>query len=721
MLRTIQPYKQFNKLVKNETFEPMLSWGLRMAISAMVPLLWGLIVNRISDAVWITLTAEAICWVELKGSYAWRMRTLTGGAILAVIFSIFGSLVGDHLWWSVIGMLGVGFLATVLKNIGDRASGLAICVYLLFIFSNAYPTASLREVEHRSVMVLIGAGWAIITGMAISLFTPKEEPFRRQIALIWRAVGDLIATVSKGWDGNDKRSNIRDVYLQEKAVRAAIDTSLQFYESMAHQVAEKDKQHYELAQLRKITSTVAVHIIAASDEIETLEIKELDYALRIRLATLFKAMNDTVSRMAIYTITLRNEETLLITSRINRLKKLTGLVKQSVQPENAEHAKALARVVQLTERTIRLLENAMHRMAQLGEDLPVFRSYSLVKTAFILNPKYLVGYLRLLFSFSTLTTRYALRSAIAAAIAMFIYKYFHVDHGYWLAFSVMIVIQPYFGATLKRAMERVGGTILGGLVGSLLVRLSPSVYVSAIMLFVTFIAMVYYLRRSYSVAVFAITVNLVLLFHIEAPTPFSLIIMRAICTAGGAGLALLLGFILPTWDKKWLPIHLAAAIDANYQYFINTFFAGKINQQWTRNKRVAEINNSNVFDSFNRYMQEPTRRTNSTLYYDIITHNIRITRSINNINLEVDTAHNTEPDPEHQALINECLLWFNKIIAQVGSIHSGTMPIHYAPRENYVAPFALTENQKYDTRKLLIELKSMLQDIEQLTGKQHVE
>ena len=691
----------------------MISWGLRMALSGTLPVIWGLATGRLNDAVWITLTAEAISWVEMKGSFAWRVRTLLTGAGLAMIFSMLGTIIGFNVWLSVAGMFIVGFLATLLKDIGDRASGLAICVYLLFIICNAYPATQYIAVMHRLQLVAIGAAWPLLVGIFISLLMPAEQPFRRQIALIWRAIAALVETISK--NGDNKNNN--DVYVKENDVRAAIDNSYQFYGRMAHQANKKDQQQYQLILLRKTAGLVAVNVVAMGEEMTHIAISELDEALRIKAASLLSALKEAVNRISIFVITLKPEEKLLAVSQINRLKKLTALIRQYPLPPDQKQTNAINRILQLSDRTARLLENSIQRIEHMGKDVPVFRSYSLIKTIFLLSPKYWLRNTRVLFNFNTLTTRYALRSAIAAAVALFIYKWFHVDHGYWLPFSVMIVIQPYFGATFKKAIDRIAGTLFGGLAGSVLLRLPAGLHIKEAILFLTFILMVYYIRKKYAIAAFVITLNLVLLFNIEASYNNMLMVTRALCTIGGAFLAVFSGFaLLPTWDKKWLPSHLAGAINANYDYFIATFFSSTLRTGWTRNKRNAESKNSDVFDSFNRYMQEPGSEQ-SEIYYDLITYNVRITRNLNNIHLEQDekkTEQSHVATITQQARINECLENFNKIIGRLPQLNPGiNLKLTEYP-DGSLSPFLLNDAQMIYLEKLIIELKAMRQDMEKL-------
>jgi uncharacterized membrane protein YccC len=715
----LQSYKRLNRLIQNESFEPLISWGLRMALSGTLPLLWGLATGRIVDAVWITLTAEAVSWVEMKGSFAWRVRTLFAGAFLSVLFSMLGTVIGFNLWLSMAGMFVVGYLATLLKNIGDRASGLAICVYLLFIICNAYPAMEYPAVMHRLALVCIGAAWPVMVGILTSLLMPAEEPFRRQIALIWRAIGDLIETVSGSAAMPDKKDKGDEVFKKENAVRAAMDISYQFYGRMSHQGQRKDDPQYQLVLLRKAAGLVAVNVIAMDEEIKRIAVPELDDALRIKAATLFSAMKEAVTRISIFVITLKPEEKVLALSHISRLKKLTALIRQYPAVADEQQVYAINRIMQLTDRTVRLLENAILRVEQMGEDKQVFRSYSFVKTLFILKPRYFFSSLRVLFSFDSHTNRYALRSAIAATFAMLIYKWFHIDHGYWLPFSVMIVIQPYFGATFKKALDRVAGTVLGGLAGSLLLRLPAGLHLKEGILFLTFILMVYYIRKQYAVAAFVITLNLVLLFNLESAYNNSIMITRALCTIGGAGLAVISGFaLLPTWDKKWLPGHLAGAIQCNYEYFTATFFAARRNVNWTRNKRDAESKNSNVFDSFNRYMAEPGKEK-SAIYYDLITYNVRITRNLNNIHLEQDEKRlsvETQATAAQQKRINECLACFNLVVAGLPRLKPGIHPKIVERNELMCSPFLLNEAQMISVEKLVIELKAMREDMDELMG-----
>ncbi len=685
-----------------------------MALAGTVPVIWGIVTNHLSDAVWIALTAEGVSWLELKGSFSWRFRSLLAAAVLAVLAAITGSVTGSNLVLGCMAMFVIGFIATLLKSIGDRASGLAIVLYLLFIICNAYPVDTFAAVKHRTLLIAIGALWPLVAGLAVSGTMPVQEPFRRQIALIWRSVSALTEAVSKIDTRAGFSEMLAEVYNRERAVRTAINNSYEFHGEMTHQANQNDNRKYQLTLLRKTAALVAVNVIAMGDEMEHLSIHEQDKTLQLKIETMFGALKSATSRMTIFVMVMKPEDRMLTISQINRLRKLTTIIKEYQLPEDKREAAALARIIQLIERTIRLLDNAILRIEQMGNDTPVFKSYSLIKTSFVLKPKYLIRNIRVLFNINTFTFRYALRSAIAATAALFVSKWFDIDHGFWLPFSLMIVIQPYFGATFKKAVQRIAGTLLGVIGGSALLYLPERWYVQDSILFVTFILMVYYVRKNYTISAFFITLNLLLLLNIESDYRDGIMATRVICTVGGSLLAIASGWlVLPTWDEKWLPRHMVNAVAANYAYFTGTFCSPETSD-WTKLKRQAESDNSNAFDSFNRYLQEPGK-AKTEAWYGLINTNVRISRNLNNIHVEQEEkeiADTLPPTDEQMGRLWECLELFNTVMGYMHHLRPGYRYTAVTADKLANCNFALNEVQQLSLEKIILDLKTMLVDFE---------
>ncbi|RXH57527.1 FUSC family protein [Granulicella sibirica] len=64
--------------------------------------------------------------------------------------------------------------------------------------------------------------------------------------------------------------------------------------------------------------------------------------------------------------------------------------------------------------------------------------------------------------------RHALRMAAVGAVDVLLMHVLHVNHGFWLAMTSIIVLQPNGSGTMRRGLQRVAGTIAGGIFAALL-------------------------------------------------------------------------------------------------------------------------------------------------------------------------------------------------------------------------------------------------------------
>jgi len=71
-------------------------------------------------------------------------------------------------------------------------------------------------------------------------------------------------------------------------------------------------------------------------------------------------------------------------------------------------------------------------------------------------------------SLHSVMMRHALRMAVVGAIDVVLIQTLHIGHGFWLATTSIIVLQPYSSGTVRKGLQRVAGTIGGGILAALL-------------------------------------------------------------------------------------------------------------------------------------------------------------------------------------------------------------------------------------------------------------
>jgi uncharacterized membrane protein YccC len=79
-----------------------------------------------------------------------------------------------------------------------------------------------------------------------------------------------------------------------------------------------------------------------------------------------------------------------------------------------------------------------------------------------------VDALRTNWTLRSVMMRHALRVGVVAGVDVVLIRTMNVTHGFWLAMTSIIVLQPYGSGTLRKSAQRVGGTIAGGVLAALL-------------------------------------------------------------------------------------------------------------------------------------------------------------------------------------------------------------------------------------------------------------
>ncbi len=76
--------------------------------------------------------------------------------------------------------------------------------------------------------------------------------------------------------------------------------------------------------------------------------------------------------------------------------------------------------------------------------------------------------LRAILHADSVVLHHGLRVAIVTAAAVLVAGLMHLNHGYWITLTAVVILQPFAAGTRQKAMQRVAGTILGGIVAAAL-------------------------------------------------------------------------------------------------------------------------------------------------------------------------------------------------------------------------------------------------------------
>lgn len=164
--------------------------------------------------------------------------------------------------------------------------------------------------------------------------------------------------------------------------------------------------------------------------------------------------------------------------------------------------------------------------------------------------------------------RHALRVGVTAGAAQMQAHGLGLPEGHWLPLTVLLVLQPEFGATRTRIVQRVIGTLAGVVLAGVLLLLLGQTPAEGAALAVLAFAMFYFIRAHYGLGVTMMTPVIVLLIGLHEPAQTaSLITARGVETCLGGALALLASYLLwPLWQGDRFPTQFADALAAFQAY-----------------------------------------------------------------------------------------------------------------------------------------------------------
>ncbi len=210
--------------------------------------------------------------------------------------------------------------------------------------------------------------------------------------------------------------------------------------------------------------------------------------------------------------------------------------------------------------------------------------------------------------------RHALRLSVAVALSETLGRFFEVHRFYWLPMTVAIILKPDFSTTYSRGILRLGGTLLGLVVATLLNRLfvpSPWLDIAFVALFVSILRS--FGAANYGVFTTAISALIVYLFALSGVAPKEVVAARALNSVAGGALALLVYWVWPTWEDARLSDRFAAMLETYRDYFaaiaaayqVHHLEADRAPHEIDRQRLAARLVRTNLEASVLRYSAEP--------------------------------------------------------------------------------------------------------------------
>jgi uncharacterized membrane protein YccC len=591
-----------------------LQWsqGVRAALGISVPIGLGLAFHQLVAAVVVTLGAWLVLLADTGGAYRQKaMATLsaTAGVAFAVLtasilnISPLSITVGSFLWVASAAFIGI---------YGNTASTVSFLTSLMFVITAALPHAS--DLWFRMFLCLAGGLWAACLSLALwplHAFTPviqaaaqcykiladlleaagpdppsdpanqasMHDPFSNRFEALLVSLENargMWTAVRVGRAGPSARSSqllaLIENAAQVSSAAVALHEQILFVRSHPRFTEVSKEIAHEKIEMVRVTQIIASAIVQRGGNVDLRDLAQADTSL-----------NEAIERLRSATYTEVHDFSILV--HIRKLSRDFSSVVDLLKTD----AEIVANL-----KTGRLTDSVVTATGPQTER----------KSARFLE------ILRSNLTFQSVTFRHAIRLGAAAAIATAIAAALRLPRGYWVVVTVLIVLKPNFGGTIERVIQRIGGTIVGGVIAMLI-----TIFIQdQMMLFlcVALLAFTSFSIRSLGYGYFTLVLTplFMVLLDLASPGNWEVSLFRILDTLVGGILALIGGYTLfPIWERERLPLQLARTLSALRDYFDNVTGAylgkGMALREIERTKRRAALEVANATTASQRLLSEP--------------------------------------------------------------------------------------------------------------------
>ncbi len=636
--------------------------GLAVAAAMVVCRMLGLPMG------WSALGAFEGNIVDNGGPYRVRFISIAmlmaGGSLGAVL----ASLASPHLAWALVLTAVFSFVITYLRAASPASTTSSVIILVVYFVGIDHPSPSLAGALSQAGLFLGGCAFAAI----LSLFLWPVYPFghaRRVIALCFGVLAQSLAEMDGLLAEADAAKDQGSFWAARwfsvaqgfpNRMRSALEAARTGLGSVRARTPARSARGRNLAVLLEIADILFSRGLAMVDLAERLAIegnaKEIALA-RQRLAWLGQAallVQRGLGDRAWLAEVLRQGNALIAAARVGNVAADSSgdaaMFAAAFHSLQAECAQQLESALEALTGIWTGIDTVFSRRQVQGTPLQVRAEQRLR----LQSPGALES-LRENWTFASSAMRHALRTSAVCVSSVLLVRTLHLPYGEWMAFTAVIVLQPYVAHTWQKSLQRVGGTIAGALLAALLMVFirTPEALLATVSI-TAFFTLAWF-AVDYGWYSFFLTPTFVLL-TVHGRHDWRIAGIRALDTILGAALALIAVKLLWT-ESEHLRLReiLARSGQANATYLaaMRRYWSTPNTEKAAANvdilapaRRHAGLANNESEEALERLMMEGTQnpaasvRTEHALAF--ATYSRRLTQGM----VSVALVHSVPPGPE---------------------------------------------------------------------------
>ena len=588
--------------------------GLRITLGCIIPILVCAALDKMLLGTYISFGALLIGLSDTPGAPSHRRTGMVACLVLCVCTQLLTVLVHEYTWLMTIVIALVCFILSMFAVFNDRAAtvgSMGILIMLLHV-DNDY---GLNEGLMSSFYFVIGALWY----MLISFSMTQARPYRlaqQELSEAVHHVGEFIRL-----RGNLYRNRV-DI---DKTYTQLIDKQIEVHQ---HQEQVRDLLFQSKRNI-KDTTTIGRYLTLMFNDI--VDLYEESLATHYDHELIRKEFGDTgiLLDFRLLLVKIASElDHLAVQLNANRLPR-------PLYNFTNDFEKTLAKIEELPadKKNKFTLKKILISIRKITDLLYKIYNYSPIQSnnidkqeienarKFIQTEHIDLRKLKDNLSLNSSVLRHALRVAIVISATFLILNLGFVDVGnmgsYWILLTIMVILKPGFALTKERNFQRLLGTVIGGIIGAIILITIQSEIIRFGLLVFFFLIAYSLFRVNYIMAVMFMTPYVLIMLSFSGVNTFEVAKERIFDTLLGGMIAFLSSYIIfPNWESFQIRNTMRKLLIADYNYLTQAvrLLAGEPISvtDYKLTRKEVYIASANMGSTFQRLLSEPKWRQKSS-------------------------------------------------------------------------------------------------------------
>ncbi len=654
--------------IKSFIFSQYFSDGLRITFGVLLPSLVFYKLDQLSIGLTISLGALCVSIADNPGPLVHKRNGMLFCNLFILITAVLTSLIN----WSpiLIGLeiLILCFFFSMFSVYGNRASSIGTAALFIMILTIDQNVVANNGVWYHALYILGGGLWYTLLSISLSRISPYRLP-QQALGECIREVAEFVKIKSDFYDlETNHDSNYKKLVEQQVVVHQ-------------HQDDVRELLFKSRLMLKETTNAGRLLILVFVDIVDLFEqsmATHYDY----------QAIRNTYGRTNVL-----NSFKDIIVKFSEELENLSYFIISNEKPERLHHYKETLDALKLSidkleeqeisnlvlKKILINIRNMASRVRKIYSyfDNPQLAGDSMRGTEdlkrFVSHQDFDLKIFKDNLTFNSSMFRHSVRVALMCLIGYLVSKLFPFGHhSYWILLTILVILKPAFSLTKQRNIQRLIGTLCGGVAGALILILIKDQTTLFIFLLIFMVGSFSFQRLNYVVSVLFMTPYILILFSFLGENNLTIAQERIVDTFIGSFIALAASFIiLPNWEYHHLKSFMREALVANYHYLLNV--ADELAERplditlYKLARKDVYVSSANLGSAFQRMQSEPkSKQQNTKEIHSFVVLNHMLSSFTATLITNLQTADKPTTNESHIKLIRKSLFTLGEIIKKMG-------------------------------------------------------